>query len=376
MKTRVDLYDRASKEDIIADYNSIIASDSLKNLLNSLPYIVAILNSSRQIIFSNDVLIENFDKQSIEEILGLRTGEAISCVHAKPNKAGCGNTDNCNHCGAVQAVIESQKNDAKVVKECRVTTSIKEKEVSFDFLVTANPFKWNNSNYVILSFNDISNTKRRNFLENLFFHDVVNKVGSLNGFLELIKHFDDPIKIKEFLNKAIAISNDITDDILSQRDLLAAESDELMVYKTNLLTGEIINTVVNLMMHHDVAKNKVISIDNNSSNVTINTDISIFKRVLINALKNALEAIEPTNKITIGCEHRDGGIIFWVHNPTFISKDIELQIFQRSFSTKGYNRGLGTYSIKMLTEKYLGGKVYFTTNKEKGTTFFIQLPLM
>lgn len=33
----------------------------------------------------------------------------------------------------------------------------------------------------------------------------------------------------------------------------------------------------------------------------------------------------------------------------------QLQIFQRSFSTKGKGRGLGTYSIKLLTERYLKG---------------------
>jgi sensor histidine kinase regulating citrate/malate metabolism len=52
-----------------------------------------------------------------------------------------------------------------------------------------------------------------------------------------------------------------------------------------------------------------------------------------------------------------------------------MQLFKRSFSTKGLDRGLGTYSMKILGERYLKGKVYFTTSEEDGTSFFFDLPL-
>jgi sensor histidine kinase regulating citrate/malate metabolism len=63
-----------------------------------------------------------------------------------------------------------------------------------------------------------------------------------------------------------------------------------------------------------------------------------------------------------------------VHNPTYIEEDIQLQVFNRYFSTKGLNRGLGTYSMKLLTEGYLQGKLYFNTDPVKGTTFFLTIP--
>ena len=53
--------------------------------------------------------------------------------------------------------------------------------------------------------------------------------------------------------------------------------------------------------------------------------------------------------------------------------DIQLQIFQRSFSTKGLTRGLGTYSVKLLTENYLKGKVSFMSNALEGTVFSVEL---
>jgi sensor histidine kinase regulating citrate/malate metabolism len=48
-------------------------------------------------------------------------------------------------------------------------------------------------------------------------------------------------------------------------------------------------------------------------------------------------------------------------------------LFRRSFSTKGRGRGIGTYSMKLLGEKYLKGRVWFTSSPNAGTTFFIEV---
>jgi sensor histidine kinase regulating citrate/malate metabolism len=99
-------------------------------------------------------------------------------------------------------------------------------------------------------------------------------------------------------------------------------------------------------------------------------------RVLINTIKNALEASKPNEVISAGCKQKNNEIEFWVHNPGFIPRNIQLQIFQRSFSTKGIGRGLGTYSMKFLTVRYLGGDVSFTSTEQEGTTFRIRLPFV
>jgi sensor histidine kinase regulating citrate/malate metabolism len=79
--------------------------------------------------------------------------------------------------------------------------------------------------------------------------------------------------------------------------------------------------------------------------------------------------------VKIGCTNDDNFVTIWVRNSAFIKREIQLQIFMRSFSTKGSNRGLGTYSMKLLGEKYLGGKVSFTTDEKDGTVFSVQIPL-
>ena len=56
-------------------------------------------------------------------------------------------------------------------------------------------------------------------------------------------------------------------------------------------------------------------------------------------------------------------------------REVQLQVFQRSFSTKGTDRGLGTYSMKLLSERYLHGSVSFTSTPEEGTIFRARYPL-
>lgn len=56
-------------------------------------------------------------------------------------------------------------------------------------------------------------------------------------------------------------------------------------------------------------------------------------------------------------------------------EEVKLQIFQRSFSTKGENRGIGTYSIKLIVTEYLKGEVSFDSDSENGTIFKIDLPV-
>ena len=91
-------------------------------------------------------------------------------------------------------------------------------------------------------------------------------------------------------------------------------------------------------------------------------------------IKNALEASLPAKTVTVSCRCAGDRVQFAVHNPGVMPREAQLQVFQRSFSTKGRGRGLGTYSMRLLSE-YLRGEVAFTSTKEEGTTFIASYPL-
>eukprot|EP01022_Parablepharisma_sp_SALTPOND_P006579 TRINITY_DN126681_c0_g1_i1.p1 TRINITY_DN126681_c0_g1~~TRINITY_DN126681_c0_g1_i1.p1 ORF type:complete len:114 (+),score=3.38 TRINITY_DN126681_c0_g1_i1:33-344(+) len=91
-------------------------------------------------------------------------------------------------------------------------------------------------------------------------------------------------------------------------------------------------------------------------------------------IKNAIEMNVPHDTITLSCKESENQIELSVHNNSIVPDKVKDQLFKRFYSTKGKGRGLGTYSMKLLGEKYLKGKVSFTSGEEIGTTFYIQLP--
>ena len=109
--------------------------------------------------------------------------------------------------------------------------------------------------------------------------------------------------------------------------------------------------------------------------VNLFSDPVLLERVLGNMIKNALEATPSNGTVTVGCGPIQGGVQFWVHNPTDMPRDVQLQVFQRAFSTKGKGRGFGTYGIKLLAERYLQGGIGFESVEAEGTTFWISLPV-
>ncbi|MDX9871242.1 MAG: ATP-binding protein [Clostridia bacterium] len=64
-----------------------------------------------------------------------------------------------------------------------------------------------------------------------------------------------------------------------------------------------------------------------------------------------------------------------MHNNQYIPREAQLQLFKRSYSSKGSGRGLGTYSMKLLGERYLGGYVHFISEVHNGTTFIFGVPV-
>jgi sensor histidine kinase regulating citrate/malate metabolism len=93
-------------------------------------------------------------------------------------------------------------------------------------------------------------------------------------------------------------------------------------------------------------------------------------------VKNALEACKVGETVTLNCESSYNQVHISVHNPTVMPHHVQLQVFQRSFSTKGSDRGLGTYSMKLLAENYLHGKVQFQSSPESGTKFVVTVPII
>jgi signal transduction histidine kinase len=201
----------------------------------------------------------------------------------------------------------------------------------------------------------------------------LNTAGGLNGLLNILKAGADPGEERELINLSEEASRDILDEILLHRQIRAAEMGDLQIKIETVNSLDFLSSSVGKIRLHEVGKNKMIIISDTTANIDFETDKNLFQRVIINLLKNALEATETEKSVTAGVESDRLKIRFWVKNDSVIPRDIQMQLFQRSFSTKGLGRGIGTYSIRLLVENYLKGKVSFISNETEGTIFSVEL---
>lgn len=366
--------ERATDSELNSDFENLRKSKYINTVINALPEVVAILNKERQVVFGNEALLKLLGLTDEKDLVGLRPGEALKCVNSGLMEAGCGTSEKCRYCGAVNAILESHHLMQKVTKECRITSNNNGKNEFLDLSVTSSPFMFQDNFYFILSIDDISDVKRRKMLERIFFHDVINIAGGLKGITDILLQSSNTKQTSDYVDLLNKMSKELLEEIMSQRALTFAENGELQPEFVSIGTNNILKDTIAYLSHHTIARNKNIVLDDNAAIATISSDEVLLKRVLINMLKNALEASENKDTVTLSCKKEDAFVIFIVHNNSFMPIKVQAQIFQRSFSTKGEGRGLGTYSIKLLTERYLNGSVGFTSSTENGTEFFIKIP--
>lgn len=362
--------ERATLETLQQQQSLFDDAGFMLEIMDAVPDGLVVLNEQRQIVYGNLAFCQAVQIDG-DSAIGLRPGEALNCIHAFESDGGCGTTEFCSTCGAVRAILTAQKG-VKDIQECRVIRQNDEgDEDALDLRVWATPIQLNGQAYTIFAVNDISNEKRRTVLERVFFHDIRNTAGSIQGLAELLAMVDDPAELQDFdfSNLLDQASHQLIDEIEAQRQLLAAENGELMLEPRQIQSLRLLQDVKNLYERHIVSEERFIQVDPQSDNVEMLLDPTLLKRVVGNMVKNGLEACKPGETVTIGCSSFGEFVRFWVHNPTFMPRHVQLQVFQRSFSTKGKDRGLGTYSMKLLSERYLNGRVTFKSSPEEGTVF-------
>jgi len=343
----------------------------LNDIADTFLEVLLVLNKERQIVFANQRLFDFLGNSNWDQILSKRPGELLDCVNANKSIGGCGTTEFCSKCGAVNAILESQ-NGTQAISECRIRSN---NGTSFDFKVCATQYEHNGNHFTIFTLTDIGGDKRRETLERTFFHDILNTAGGVFTLSSILKDNqglkDDP----EISNMIFRSSDQLVKEILSQRMLLSAELGELKLSITKINSLELIKEITELYSSLEIAKGRNILIRDTSLDIDFYSDKALIGRILGNILKNAIEASIKKETVTILCLRQKDNLVFSVQNTVYMPRSVQLQIFQRSFSTKGPGRGIGTYSMKLFAEQYLKGKIWFTTEKSTGTTFYFSIPL-
>lgn len=361
----------AKRSDIhqLRELNATIESTPhIITLIDAMPFVVLILNRNRQIVAANHKVFSLLGI-GIEDALGKRPGELIGCIHAASGPNGCGTGIHCKVCGAVNAIIDTVNTSDKVTEECIITL---QDDSALNWEITTSPLEIEGHSLICMGVRDISHQKRRNSLERTFFHDIVNHLGAISGFVKMLA---EEYPENEEINEVMILADELLEEIQSQRELTLAENGDLVLNIQPFEMEPFLHRLCQLYQQHPVAKNRTIVVAADG-NTWVDSDANMLRRVVGNMIKNALEACGDGQTVTLSCKHDARAVSVSVQNPTVMPEDIQLQVFKRSFSTKATSgRGIGTYSMKLLGEKYLKGHVTFSSDPDNGTIFTISLPL-
>lgn len=350
---------------------ALVATHLQGALAETVPTPFIVLNTDREVVFANTAAISLLAVDSFEELLGRRPGELVSCVHAV-NSAGCGNSGACEFCGNVKAAIGARETGARS-EESRVLTERQGRINALNLRVQAFRIEVGSDCFALMYLSDISREKYKEVLESLFLHDSLNALGGILGAVRIMGEQVDSAHA-ELAHAAAERTEQLIHELAFLQSVFSAEQDELTVMQEPVQASQLMQDMKLLGEMMECAHGKRIIVDDSGGDIVLVTDRPLLQRSLENLLKNALEASAQGDEVKLGFLRSGKYIHFYIRSRPFIPKHVQAQMFQRTFSTKGRGRGLGTYSARMFVTNYLGGSVSFESSPADGTVFYVQLP--
>jgi signal transduction histidine kinase len=363
---------RATARELADEIRMVSTNPVVSGLLHTISGLVAILDEHRQIVAVNDSLLQMLGIDDAEHALGLRPGEALNCIHAEDEPAGCGTGLWCTTCDAAISIVACLSDNIPAERICALSARRAGKLVDLALQVQCQPIHIEGRRFAIILLQDISVEQRRAALERTFFHDVNNMLSSLIQASDLLVEQCSSELAKPVYDMAWRLYKEVA----IQHSLSTSGSSTYRPTWHKCKADQIITELQRFFGSHPAANQKQVEFLTEVPDIDFTTDVSALQRVISNMILNALEATPAGGLVKMWINEENNGLVFKVWNDGVIPDDIARRIFQRNFSTKAQaGRGIGTYSMKLLGEEVLGGAVSFTSNQERGTVFRLAHPM-
>ena len=201
-------------------------------------------------------------------------------------------------------------------------------------------------------------------------HDLRNPLTGIAGAVYYLKmHLGPQVdrKSKEMLKiieKDVEYSNKIINDLL---DLSKEIQLELTQTSPSALVKETLSQI-------EAPKNVQV-INHTQNKPKIYVDKNKMKRVFLNIVRNAFDAMPNGGRLEISCEEEDGWLkIVFCDTGVGMSKEILEKIWKPFFTTKAKGMGLGLPISKRIIEAH-GGQITVKSKKGKGSCFTVKIPI-
>lgn len=373
--TRVDISDRKAAEDQVKR-----SEQNLKNILESLPTGVMIMDAINHTVADANPVALRILEFTKEEFIGKKCFDFI--VTDTPGI--CPITD----LGEKEEVSEHGliTSSGKVVP---VLKSVQE--------VTLDDYP-----YLIESFTDITERKaaeealkeaktaaeaanrtKSEFLANMG-HELRTPLNAIIGFSELMAEGatgELSERQNKYMNNVLKSGKHLLNLINDILNLSKIEAETLEMSYTKVDIHSLMDTINSLITQIAAKKSMVVTIKVDDTLSKIDADGEKFKQILYNLATNAVKFSPKESEIII--EAKKAGEFVQIEvtdNGIGIAEEDRSKLFKpfvqidSSHKREYEGTGLGLALVKKFTQMH-GGDVWFKTEVEKGSTFYVTLPL-
>lgn len=207
-------------------------------------------------------------------------------------------------------------------------------------------------------------------------HEIRNPLTSIRGFIQLLKPYLLEIGKEEYA-RIILTEIDRANDIIYE---FLNSSKPSAPMKQAASIEHLIREVVMLTESESLLRNCEIMVESFQSDAIVSIDIKQVKQVILNLLKNSLDAVEEVQAVRRGridiMLKSDGEYVQIVikDNGKGMDKATMNKLFDPFFTTKQAGTGLGL-SVSYRIIRNHGGTIRVDSDVGSGTEFTIYLPL-
>ena len=238
----------------------------------------------------------------------------------------------------------------------------------------------------ILTLNNIGNELEMREIETwirlirVMTHEIMNSIAPITSLSETMRFLyqseSDTQELKQNTLEAFETINSTASGLLSfvgsYRKFTSVPKPKKMPFDLRTLVEKVIK------LHEQTFREKDIALEIQIPQpVTVCADENLIMQVLINLVKNAVEAVETHNnekiRISAQTEKSDKVSLEIANTGQPISPDVLPHIFVPFFTTKPSGSGIGL-SISRYIMRLHGGKLQHATSKEGMTVFKIMMP--
>ncbi|MCA1742458.1 MAG: PAS domain S-box protein, partial [Desulfovibrionales bacterium] len=391
----LDITERKQMENKL---QSVLAELSAIN--ENAPVLMLLLDENRSLQRVNTKAGE-FAGRDTEEMLGLRSGEALRCLHHLDDPQGCGFGKACQSCKVHNSVLQTfsdQKNRKNI--EAWLPFYQAGEVINKCMLLNTSYLKVGGKGMVLVCLQDITfikkadkalvqakeqaeaaNLAKSEFLANMS-HELRTPFNGIMGMMQILKTTDLDDEQQEFVNLAIQSSERFTRLLLDILELSNIEAGEIDICSEEFSLGELLKSLSGLFSAEAHKKGLVLEFSKDPDvPAQVIGDATRVKQIMFILLGNALKFTEK-GKVQVhlsSLSAAKGGDVrvqfFILDTGIGIPEDKLSELFNpfvqvdASYTRKYQGAGLGLSLVKRLMEM-MNGNISVDSEVGRGTTMY------